>query len=136
MRINSIDFPDKLIESIQNKELVIFAGAGVSMGKPTCLPDFAKLTRLIAKDTRHKLGRRKDYEVFLGELKDNFGSGDGPNVNKLAADILIKKCKSPNCLHKAIRRQQEIWGFLYLFLMPPLYLWEVIYQELFTYMEM
>ena len=102
MRINSIDFPDKLIESIQNKELVIFAGAGVSMGKPTCLPDFAKLTRLIAKDTRHKLGRRKDYEVFLGELKDNFGSGDGPNVNKLAADILIKKCKSPNRLHKAI----------------------------------
>ena len=102
MRINSIDFPDEMIESIQNKELVIFAGAGVSMGKPTCLPDFAKLTRLIAKDTQHKLGRRKDYEVFLGELKDNFGSGDGPNVNKLAADILIKKCKSPNHLHKAI----------------------------------
>lgn len=102
MRINSIDFPDDLVESLQNKELVIFAGAGVSMGDPTCLPDFAKLTRAIAKDTRHKLGRRKDYEVFLGELKDNFGSGDGPNVNKLAADILEKKCKSPNRLHKAI----------------------------------
>lgn len=102
MIINGINFPDDLIKSIQNNELVVFAGAGVSMGKPTCLPDFAKLTRLIAKDTGHNLLRRKDYEVFLGELKNNWGSGDGPDVNSLAAEILSKTCKEPNDLHRAL----------------------------------
>ena len=40
MHICGIDFPNQIIEAINNKKLVVFVGAGASMGKPTCLPDF------------------------------------------------------------------------------------------------
>lgn len=102
MKLNNIEFPYDLIESIQNNSLVVFAGAGVSMGEPTKLPSFANLTRLIARNTPNRLGRRTDYEVFLGELKDGNGSGNGPDANQIAANIIAAKCSKPNSLHRSL----------------------------------
>ena len=42
MNINNIDFPNHIIDAIRNDKLVVFAGAGVSRGKPTSLPDLIK----------------------------------------------------------------------------------------------
>lgn len=49
MIIRGIDFPNEIVRSIRNNNLVVFVGAGVSMGKPTCLPNFEDLAKQIAK---------------------------------------------------------------------------------------
>lgn len=50
MRVaDSLEIPDELIRANDAGELVIFAGAGVSMGPPSCLPDFEQLARQIAE---------------------------------------------------------------------------------------
>ena len=40
MTIGSTKIPKKLIKALKSGELVIFAGAGVSMGAPASLPNF------------------------------------------------------------------------------------------------
>lgn len=47
MLIGQIDFPQQVISAQKNNELVVFAGAGISMPTPSNLPDFERL----AKDT-------------------------------------------------------------------------------------
>lgn len=48
MIIQGIDFPNELIKSMEENKLVVFAGAGVSMGNPTKLPSFDDLAEEIA----------------------------------------------------------------------------------------
>ena len=48
MKIANIDFPKPLLNALRDGELVVFAGAGVSMGEPACLPSFEALANRIA----------------------------------------------------------------------------------------
>ena len=43
MYINGINFPNEIIDAVNEGRLVVFAGAGVSMGEPTMLPNFEDL---------------------------------------------------------------------------------------------
>lgn len=97
MHICGIDFPNQIIEAINNKKLVVFVGAGVSMGKPTSLPDFEKLTEMIAEGTGLDKNKNESCEAFLGRLECQ-----GIDVNRRAADILSQKKLRPNELHKYI----------------------------------
>ena len=49
MTVSNIRFPEPLRSALRDGELVVFAGAGVSMGSPACLPDFTTLADSIAK---------------------------------------------------------------------------------------
>ena len=69
MYLNDIDFPNKIIDSIQSRNLVVFAGAGASVAKPTNLPNFEKLAGLIAEGTGYTLEKNDSCEAFLGMLK-------------------------------------------------------------------
>ncbi len=40
MFLNGIDFPNQIVDAIKNKELVVFAGAGASIDKPTSFAYF------------------------------------------------------------------------------------------------
>ena len=71
MYLNNINIPNQILDALQNNNLVIFAGAGASMDKPTSLPDFRKLAEEIAEGTGRKLGKNELCEVFLGALKAN-----------------------------------------------------------------
>lgn len=97
MFINGIDFPNEIIEAIMNEKLVIFAGAGVSKGEPTCLPDFQELAEQVAMGTGETQKNDESCELFLGRLKDK-----KINVNKRTADILSGGELSPNKLHEHI----------------------------------
>ena len=70
MRISDIDFPDPLLKAIRDSRLVVFAGAGVSMGDPAYLPDFEGLAKRIALGTG--IDKRPDEQPdrFLGRLND------------------------------------------------------------------
>ncbi|SFO64873.1 protein of unknown function [Pseudobutyrivibrio sp. JW11] len=97
MYFNGIDFPNEIVESIKNGKLVVFAGAGASVDKPTSLPNFETLTEMIAEDTGKTLGKNDLCEVFLGALE-----AQGIDVRGLAAEILSGTCLDHNKLHEAI----------------------------------
>ena len=96
MYLNNIDFPNQILDAIQENRLVVFAGAGASAGKPTSLPNFVDLAKKIAVDTGNVL-RKEPCEVFLGALK-----ADGIDVNGIAARLLSDSCLRHNELHEAI----------------------------------
>ena len=97
MIINGIDFPNQIVEAIKDRKLVVFAGAGASVGEPTSLPDFKELAEKIAEGTRHTLSDSDPCEFFLGMLK-----AEDIHVNEETAEILSDACKEPNKLHEAI----------------------------------
>ena len=51
VKISGLDFPAPLIAAIRSDQLVVFAGAGVSMPVPAGLPDFEGLAEAIATET-------------------------------------------------------------------------------------
>ena len=51
MFICGIEIPEDLVNIIEDNNFVVFAGAGVSMGAPTKLPNFIELVKQIEKGT-------------------------------------------------------------------------------------
>ena len=106
MKIAELDFPDPILSALRDQSLVVFAGAGVSMGEPACLPSFRKLTEKIAEGTGHHFGGREPEDRFLGKLKHQ-----KVDVHKRAADILSGGNPAPTDLHKnLIRLSREVGG--------------------------
>ncbi|MFW6016214.1 MAG: DUF4020 domain-containing protein [bacterium] len=88
-----VDIPDEIITAQEEDRLVIFAGAGVSMGAPSNYPDFDDLASQIAgKELTEK--DKKQIDVFLGNLKQ-----EGVKVHKRTKEILTNPNSKPNLLH-------------------------------------
>lgn len=97
VQIGKIDFPETLLKSLENNELVVFAGAGVSMGPPSNLPSFNGLAQDIGKSVGHEFNEKKEAaDLFLGRLEDQ-----GIDVKEFAKKEL-NKAMSFNPLHSAI----------------------------------
>ena len=100
MLIGGVYFPEPLLSALRNGEVVIFAGAGVSMGDPANLPKFDDLAEQIALGTGHTYDRDKESaDRFLGRLRYA-----GVEVNTLAARILQKNNPMPTDLHRDLLR--------------------------------
>ena len=85
MKIAEIDFPAPLLSALRGRSLVVFAGAGVSKGKPASLPDFGSLVESIARGTGENRDDSESDDVFLGRLQYR-----GVRVHEIAARILCK----------------------------------------------
>lgn len=94
MKLSGIDFPKGLLDALSNDSLVVFAGAGVSMGEPANLPNFRNLAKEIAKGTGKELGKNKPEDQFLGEL--SHGEVD---IYKRASEALDRPGLEPTELH-------------------------------------
>ena len=99
MKIAEIDFPGPLLNALRDGELVIFAGAGVSMGTPACLPNFESLVRMIAKGTVKALQDREPIDGFLGRLQHK-----GVDVHTRAAEVLSREDLKATELHRDLLR--------------------------------
>ena len=102
MKIADIDFPDPLLDALRDGKLVIFAGAGVSMGEPSCLPDFAGLADRIATGTGQTRRDAEDAEPvdrFLGRLQHA-----EVGVHARAAQALSRGELKPTELHRDLLR--------------------------------
>lgn len=97
MILNGINFPNELLEALQEKRVVVFAGAGVSMGAPTSLPNFEDLAKKIAEETGETKDKKDLCEVFLGHLKSK-----DIDVNQKAANLLSSHCLCHNEMHEVI----------------------------------
>ena len=100
MRISGIDFPSPLIDALRNDNLVIFAGAGVSVGTPACLPDFRSLAEIIAEGTGESLREGEREDRFLGRLCDDIGV----DVYMRAVEALSRGQPAPTDLHRDLLR--------------------------------
>lgn len=96
-RIGAIEFDDRILDALRDDRLAIFAGAGVSMGPPSNLPSFWKLTCEIAQGTGLNPGEPLDR--FLGQLKHR-----GVSVHERAAHLLSPQDSTPKLLHGDLLR--------------------------------
>ena len=99
MKLSGIDFPKTLLDALSNDNLVIFAGAGVSMGEPANLPNFRRLTEAIAEGTGETLKDNEPEDQFLGKLKHK-----GVKVHERAAEELRRNNPEPTDLHSDLLR--------------------------------
>ena len=107
MRIAEIDFPEPLLAALRNGRLVIFAGAGVSMGEPASLPDFVGLAHKIAAGSGQTLEDPERVDHFLGRLQHA-----GVEVHTRATQALSSGDVEPTELHRDLLRLSSGAGVL------------------------
>jgi hypothetical protein len=91
-----VDLPQTLISAQRDGRLVIFAGAGVSMGPPSNLPDFATLARAIAAGVlTPKVG--EELDAFLGRVEQH-----GVDVQASARQLIDVPTSTPRRLHQLV----------------------------------
>ncbi len=98
MLFDTLDIPESLLAAQDDGKLVVFAGAGVSMGAPSNLPSFAGLAELIAQRPLTDLEKSR-LDHFLGELKV-----EGRDVHALAVQALNRPHSQHTPLHEEIVR--------------------------------
>ena len=104
MLFNSIDFPHEIIKAARENRLVVFAGAGVSVGSPTNFPGFSDLIEEIYYD-KYGTNIKKDKEdrfpadIYAGDLERK-----GVDIHNRVANKLSSRDAKPNDLHKSILR--------------------------------
>lgn len=96
-KLGTIDFDDRILDALRDHRLVVFAGAGVSMGPPSNLPSFWKLTCDISQGTG--LAPREPLDRFLGQLHHR-----NVTVHERAAQLLSPAGSAPNALHHDLLR--------------------------------
>ena len=107
MKISDIHFPPSLLSALRDDSLVVFAGAGVSAGKPASLPNFRAFAESIAQGTGQFRRTHETEDVFLGRLQHR-----GVLVHDIAAQILRKNCygeipSRPACTGDLLRLYPE-----------------------------
>jgi hypothetical protein len=105
MRIGGLDFPEEFLTPLRSGRLIVFAGAGVSMGPPANLPSFAQLTRLVSDGTGEAREENEPDDRFLGRLHDR-----GVDVHARASDFLAKPEAKPTDLHLDLLRLFQTVG--------------------------
>ena len=99
MWINAeVDLPQSLISAHREGRLVVFAGAGVSMGPPSNLPNFEELVNRVAAGV---LARNdgEALDAFLGRLE-----GRRIDVQSRTREALDRADSKPRVLHERILR--------------------------------
>lgn len=98
-KLGPIWIDDRILDAIRDDRLVVFAGAGVSMGPPANLPDFVKLAKDIAAGTGLVLTEMEPIDRFLGLLAHK-----GVEVHQRAAHRLSDPESAPTALHLNLMR--------------------------------
>ena len=93
-----VNLPDELIDAQRAGHLVIFAGAGVSRGPPSCLPDFDELAERVAAGTLSR-EPNEPADRFLGRLRDA-----SVKVHQRAQQLLATPDSKPTDLHRDLLR--------------------------------
>ena len=93
MKFGVLEIPQDVLLSLRNHNLVVFAGAGVSMGSPSDLPNFIQLAEKI--DPTRKVKKGMQIDRFLGVSQRK-----GVKVYQRAKTLLSDPASKPNELHK------------------------------------
>ena len=100
MNIAGLEIPGELLDAMRDERLVIFAGAGVSIGQPAGLPNFEDLARTVGLGTGEAPRDDESEDAYLGRLKQS----RSVRVHELAAQELKRRNPKPNDLHSNLLR--------------------------------
>jgi hypothetical protein len=96
MQIGPLDLPEELLTALEEKRLVIFAGAGVSIPPPASLPSFQCLVeQLVGRHLSPEEHGQMDR--VLGREKER-----GLPVHQLAAEYLSRPGSRFNSVHESL----------------------------------
>jgi len=98
MRFQEVDLPQILIDARKRGDLVLFAGAGVSMGAPSNYPNFRDLATDLG-GTAYPIEDHELIDRYLGRLVEN-----GIPVHDRVKGRLSDPHSRPNHLHESIVR--------------------------------
>lgn len=94
--VPGVELPSDLVDAQRDARLVIFAGAGVSMGPPSNLPDFSKLADELAGGIAERIAGESP-DVFLGrkELRT-------VDLQRRVREVLGRQDSQPCSAHRQI----------------------------------
>ena len=98
MIFNNGELPNELIQAHWSGRLVLFVGAGASMGAPTCVPSFRQLAARVAASLEpdRTVGCAESPEFVLEEFAER-----GLGVHQMVHSIVCESTQ-PNPTHRAI----------------------------------
>lgn len=96
---DDVDVPDKVVQALSDNKLVIFVGAGASMGEPSNLPSFVDLARGIASDLNVPDAGACAPEEFLDRLEREERPVRANLVRRIG-----DPASQPNAMHTALVR--------------------------------
>src|SRR3978361_2312510 len=94
MQIGPLDLPEEGLTALEESRLVIFAGAGVSIPPPSCLPDFRKLVEGIVGQPLSSV-EAEQMDRVLGRAQER-----GVPVHRLASERLSQPASHFNSRHQ------------------------------------
>jgi hypothetical protein len=98
MRFHDVDLPQVLIDARKRGDLVVFAGAGVSMNAPSNYPNFRDLATDLG-GTTYPIEDHELIDRYMGRLVEN-----GIQVHDRVKRRLSDPLSRPNHLHESIVR--------------------------------
>ncbi len=98
MRLHEVDLPQAVIDTQKRGELVLFAGAGVSIDAPSNYPNFRDLATELG-GTTYPIKNHELVDRYLGRLM-----GHGLVVHDRVKNRLSDPLSHPNHLHEVIVR--------------------------------
>jgi hypothetical protein len=96
MRFHDVDLPQTVIDAQRRGELVVFAGAGVSMDAPSSYPNFRELAMELG-GMAYPIGEHEPIDRYLGRLAEH-----NIAVHARVKERLSDRNSHPNHLHQAI----------------------------------
>ena len=96
MKIKGVDFPEPLLNALRDGRLVVFAGAGVSMGPPAGLPSFRKLAERVTEGISESITESEAVDQFLGRLEGY----KGKESYQLATKLLHSSNPAPSPVYR------------------------------------
>lgn len=96
--IGGVEFPEEVIGAHRSGDLVIFVGAGASIGPPSSLPNFRVLAEEIATDAGVDFADKPEPDVLLGKAD----ATRLVDVHARVATRIGHAGSRPNTLHAAI----------------------------------
>ncbi|MFD2025769.1 SIR2 family protein [Promicromonospora aerolata] len=103
MLLGGVQIPADLLTAYEEGRLVIFTGAGISIGQPSGLPSFEGLALQVAQTVQSPLDPASDgWKDQLDAFMDVVDEGEGVDVHRLVQRIVTVPTSSPNANHVAL----------------------------------
>lgn len=101
-----VNLPQEILDAQSADRLVLFVGAGVSVGAPSNLPLFDKLARNLAELARRPFDPTVPLDFFLGSMPEDF------DTHRHTRGLIARDDSKPNSTHKALVRVSSSVGQL------------------------
>lgn len=104
---DDVELPDEVVEAHVNGELVLFVGAGASLGKPSNLPLYEGLAKKLGKLAAYPFSRKRGLDYYIGSLES---LPSGFDAHQHALDIISNPKSKHNPTHSAVVSLAESSG--------------------------